>query len=235
MPGPQRRLVPNAHRDFEPLLCLRPGGKTYTELPNGLAKTGAFCWIEDGRGIANYCFVDNLVDAILLAAETAEAHGQRFIINDGTCTWREFLEPLVGEDPDRWPSLTARELAVLHRAAKPRWREALRAVAANRQLRDVLKTRMPTAAVIALARRLSPDLLAGSRPNYRPTTPCRPLRSRSLPVPPIWLCDLFGPMPTRFSSARARAELGWSPLVKLAEGQDIATALAERSGMGGCA
>ena len=82
---------------------------------------GCFCWIEQGRGIANFCFVDNLVDAMLLAARTAEAHGQRFIINDGTCTWREFLAPLVGGDFVLWQSLTARELADLDRAARPRW------------------------------------------------------------------------------------------------------------------
>jgi len=203
-----------------PSCVFGPRGKTYTELPNVLAKTGAFCWIEQGRGIANYCFVDNLIDAILLAAGTAEAHGQSFIINDGTCTWREFLEPLVGEEPDRWPSLTARELAGLNWAAKPRWSEALRAVATNRQLRDVVKTRMPAAA-IALARRLSPGLLAGSRPTTVPQL-VSPSPEQRPAVPPTWLSDLFGPMPTRFSSARARAVLGWSPLVKLAEGQDMA-------------
>jgi nucleoside-diphosphate-sugar epimerase len=182
-----------------------------------MAKSGSFCWIEQGRGIANFCFVDNLVDSVLLAAGTVEAHGQRFIINDGTCTWREFLTPLVGGDLELWRSLTARELADLKRAARPRWKDALRAIAADRRVREVLKTRMPTSAIIALARHLYPDIFVNSNPVTTRPNASTPDHS----LPPIWLSDLFGPAQTRFSAARARSVLGWSPLVKLADAQDI--------------
>ena len=40
-----------------------PGGTTFTELPAKLASEGSFAWISDGQGIANYVFVDNLIDA----------------------------------------------------------------------------------------------------------------------------------------------------------------------------
>jgi predicted dehydrogenase/nucleoside-diphosphate-sugar epimerase len=205
---------------LNPSCVFGPGGAVYSEMPHRMAKSGAFCWIEDGRGIANFCFVDNLVDAMLLAAGKARAHGQRFIINDGTCTWREFLTPLVGGDYTRWPSVTARELEDLHRGARPRWSEALRAVAGNRQLREVLKTRIPTAA-IALTRRLRPNLFVDNQPRGLPEL-LSEASVRQPPLPPIWLSDLFGRTTTRFSSARACAVLGWSPLVKLAAGQDAA-------------
>jgi nucleoside-diphosphate-sugar epimerase len=205
---------------LNPSCVFGPGGHTYIELPHQLAKMGAFCWIEGGRGIANFCFVDNLVDAILLAAVTAKAQGQRFIINDGSCTWREFLAPFVGGTPDRWQSLTACKLSDLHRAALPRWSEALRAVVADRCLRDVLKARMPTSAVIALARRICPEFLkrvvSASTPELVSAEPMPPFK-----LPPIWLSDLFGPTRTRFSSAQAAAVLGWRPAVKLTQAQDI--------------
>src|SRR5262249_28186024 len=73
-----------------------PGGATFTELPAKLGREDNFAWIADGQGIANYVFIDNLIDAICLAASSPRAHGQRFIINDGWTSWREFLNPIVG-------------------------------------------------------------------------------------------------------------------------------------------
>src|SRR5262249_34828498 len=96
-----------------------------------------------------------------------------------------------------------------------------RAVAANRQLREVLKTRMPTAAAIGLARRLRPDLFVETQPLGQPQLLSEASKPPS-PLPPEWLSDLFGPARTRFCSARARAVLGWAPLVKRVDGQDIA-------------
>ena len=94
-------------------------------------------------------------------------------------------------------------------------------MAAHRQLREVLKSRMPTAAAIAFARRLRPNWFAGTSPLGQPQFVSEASEPRS-PLPPIWLSDLFGPTTTRFSSARARSVLGWSPLVKLADGHNIA-------------
>src|SRR5262249_39179921 len=53
---------------LNPSCVYGPRGQTYTQLPVQLAHQGAFCWIEAGSGSANYTFVGNLVDAMLLAA-----------------------------------------------------------------------------------------------------------------------------------------------------------------------
>ena len=89
---------------LNPSCVYGPAGPTYTELPATLAREGHFCWIDAGSGNANYVYVDNLVDAILLAAATPEAHGQRFLINDGMVSWRRFLEPLVEPWMSQLPS-----------------------------------------------------------------------------------------------------------------------------------
>ena len=79
---------------------------------------------------------------------------------------------------------------------------------------------MPTSAIIAFARRLYPDILVNSdRVTTQQFVSSAPKPEHSLP--PIWLSDLFGPAQTRFSALRARSVLGWSPLVKLADAQDI--------------
>jgi predicted dehydrogenase/nucleoside-diphosphate-sugar epimerase len=207
---------------LNPSCVFGPGGRTYTQLPYQLAKKGEFCWIEGGRGIANYCFVENLVDAILLAAKKVEAHGQRFIINDGTCTWREFLTPAIGSEPDRWKSLSAAELRKLSDAARPQWKQALHSIASDRNVRDVLKTRMPTSAAISLARRIVPQFFDHLHSSERPQLAMNVLNPR-MPIPPDWLSDLFGPTSTRFSSRKAEAVLGWHPIVPYADGQAIAT------------
>jgi predicted dehydrogenase/nucleoside-diphosphate-sugar epimerase len=215
---------------LNPSCVFGPGGSTYSEMPHRMAKSGYFCWIEQGRGMANVCFVENLVDAILLAAKTLEAHGKRFIINDETCTWREFLEPLVSGGSEVWRSLTPRELRELNRAARPRWRDALRAIIADRRVRDVLTTRMPASAVIALTRRLYPEAFIDSNKVMTQQLASQPPKTEI--SPPVWLSELFGPAQTRFSAARARDTLGWSPVMKLADAQDITKRWLEEGALG---
>src|SRR5262249_53551737 len=86
------------------------GGKTYTRMPVEMARARTFCWIDDGQGIANYTYVDNVVDATLLAARCPLASGKRFIISDGFCSWREFLTPLLGPLADGLVSYSTKQL-----------------------------------------------------------------------------------------------------------------------------
>jgi predicted dehydrogenase/nucleoside-diphosphate-sugar epimerase len=194
------------------------GGKTYTRLPVELARAGSFCWVEGGRGTANYTYVDNLIDAMLLAAQREQAHGRRLIINDGWCSWHDFLRPMLGPLADGLPSYTAQELRDLARAAAPRTglRDVLRAAARSPELIEAVN-HLPVAGA---AKRSLLRLF----PNLRPKPPA-PLQAavngQHAPqaTPPDWLADLFGPTRTRFSAAQAREVLGWEPRVPLAEGQ----------------
>ena len=82
---------------ISPACIYGPRGATFTQLPATLFAEGRFCWVDDGRGLVNYVYVTNLVDAILRAAVTPAAHGHRFIACDGTTTWRAFFTELFGE------------------------------------------------------------------------------------------------------------------------------------------
>ena len=86
---------------LNPTSVFGPGGGAFTTLPVRLAQGGQFCWIEGGRGVCNYTYVANVVDAILAAASVRAAHGRRFIINDGHMSWKAFLSPLVEPVTDR--------------------------------------------------------------------------------------------------------------------------------------
>jgi predicted dehydrogenase/nucleoside-diphosphate-sugar epimerase len=195
------------------------GGKTYTRLPVLFAQAGQFCWVEDGRGTANYTYVDNLIDAIVLAARTPEVHGRRLIINDGCCTWRELLEPMLGPWAEEVPSYTVAELRTLACRAAPRarLRDVLRAAARSRELIDAVD-RFPVAGRLKRGLlRLIPRLRVEAPSTLQCAVAAANANHR--PVPPDWLADVFGPTRTRFSAAQARSVLGWAPRVTLAEGQ----------------
>ncbi|MBM3796226.1 MAG: NAD-dependent epimerase/dehydratase family protein [Acidobacteria bacterium] len=203
---------------LNPSCVYGPRGKTYTRLPADLAKEGKFAWVAGGRGIANYTYVENLVDAMLLAATTPQAHQQRYLVNDGSCSWRELLTPLLGEWAVNVPDLTPEALRS-HRPS-PVEPSTLRQVARH-LVSDVkflaLVNRHP---VLGPLKQQLLNRFRGRMERLRtgpPPLPATPA-SAAPPVPPDWLTELFGPTRTRFSSAKLQ-QLGWRPRVSLAEGQ----------------
>jgi len=65
--------------------------------------------VDDGRGICNTIYVDNLLHAVGLALTVPAAAGETFFAGDRErVTWREFYEPIaraLGIDPATIPSL----------------------------------------------------------------------------------------------------------------------------------
>ncbi len=206
---------------LQPGAVYGPWGRTFTETPVRLANDESFCWIEGGAGIANYVHVDNLVDAAFLAAMKSEAHGQRFLIVDGACTWREFLGPLLGSKADALPSFTASEIRAIHAGnAMTTWRDVLRALMEDTRLMAAF-SRHP---VLGRAKRFVAKRLPRFHRSVRALRTqedrIRKPRLHEAPMPPDWLADLFGAARLRFSSAKARAILGWTPAIALSTGQE---------------
>ena len=90
-----------------PAVILRPSSvygpesTHWSVIPLKRLKKGKMFLVDGGRGTLNYVYIDNLVDAILLAAEHERAPGEAFIVNDGATTWREFFGAyarMVGKD-----------------------------------------------------------------------------------------------------------------------------------------
>lgn len=189
-----------------------PGGKTFTELPASLASQEAFAWISGGAGVANYVFIDNLIDAIFLAASKPAAHGRRFIVNDGWTSWREFLDPIVEPWEKTIRSYESGELAQLdRRSRRGALKRALKAAGSSAEFRRQIK-QTPLGPI---ARALAPKSVLQA-----PTATVAENGTKAA-LPPAWLEDLFGNCQTHFSSARAKSELGWVPRTNLEEGQRI--------------
>jgi nucleoside-diphosphate-sugar epimerase len=205
-----------------------PDGDAYTALPVRLATEGSFCWISDGRGAANYTYVDNLVDAMLLAATKLEAHGRRFIVNDGTTTWRSFLGLLLGDTANTLPTYTTRELRELHRRRhRPTLVDVARIAMSDQSVRTALRETRVGEAMLWGAEHATPGVMARMRRGWHATAPAP--RSRPEPeehhapatetnLPPVWLADLYGPAQSVFRSDVARDVLGWAPRVSLEQG-----------------
>ncbi len=200
---------------LNPSCVYGPDGPTYTELPAVLAGKGGFCWIDDGKGNANYLYVENLVDAILAATTVPDAHGQRFLINDGTTSWKRFLGPIVESWREQIPSYSLRELRDLAKqAARSRGsvvsavRTALRDEEVRAELRDLTITRW-------LKKFVPPEVIGPSGQTFQHST----TKNGSPAVPPVWLSELFGPCGTTILSRKAEKVLGWRPRVSLEQGQ----------------
>jgi nucleoside-diphosphate-sugar epimerase len=87
------------HRDRKlPVVVIRPTNvygphsKSWTLWPIRLINSGQMMLINEGAGLCNFVYIDNLIDAILLATKRDEAVGQAYIIADDIAlTWKEFF------------------------------------------------------------------------------------------------------------------------------------------------
>ena len=72
-----------------------PGSIPWIVRPLLMMQQKLFALINDGRGVINHLYIDNLIDAIFLAI-AKETHGEIFNITDGQkTTWREYFTRLA--------------------------------------------------------------------------------------------------------------------------------------------
>ncbi len=86
--GAERRLGVTILR---PSSVYGPGSTHWSVIPLKRVKKGKMFLVSGGRGLLNYVYIDNLVDAILRVMEDERAAGEAFIVNDGATTWKEFF------------------------------------------------------------------------------------------------------------------------------------------------
>ncbi|MEP6714100.1 MAG: NAD-dependent epimerase/dehydratase family protein [Terriglobia bacterium] len=196
-----------------------PCGRLFTMIPARAVGDGYFSWIDGGVGRMNYTYVENVVDALILAAGAVAAHGQNFIIADGVCTFREFFTPLFGSKADQIPSYTRQQAAAIAKASKPGIRDLIRALTGPDIMRVV--NGLP---VISTGKKLIEKRFKNTykkaqkaRTSLHAAQTGQPKAAVGGP-PPMWFVDIFGPSKTEYSSRKAHEILGWTPLVSLDEG-----------------
>lgn len=91
---------------LRPATVYGPGSKDVIgEIARAL-RNGSMLLLDRGRAIAGLCYVDNLIDAAVLALRSGAAPGQAFNVSDGLdVSWRKFTDDLaagLGCSPARW-------------------------------------------------------------------------------------------------------------------------------------
>jgi nucleoside-diphosphate-sugar epimerase len=91
---------------LRPATVYGPGSRDVVEEMARAIRSREMILIDRGRAIAGLSYVDNVVDAAVLALGNAAAAGQAFNVTDGLqITWRRFLGDLaegLGCPPPRW-------------------------------------------------------------------------------------------------------------------------------------
>ena len=217
---------------INPSAIYGPNGKLFTEFPVRAARDGQFAWIELGKGKLNYTFVDNVVDALLLAASCVKAHGENFIISDGVCTFRKFLTLLLGPQAEALPSYTRSELIEQERLSRPTWRDLVRGLMNDQVMHAVNGIPVLSNSKKFIEKRFSKTyerMQSGRQALHDSSIACAsPPR-----VPASWLADIFGPIEVEYSSAKAQKILGWRPIVPLETGIADKLAMDTRNGHSG--
>jgi nucleoside-diphosphate-sugar epimerase len=93
-----RRLRSNGKTEIVflmPGIVYGPRSQWIATLANQIMRGGAFL-IEQGKGVCNSVYVDNLVEAIRLALVKDRVDGEAFFVSDvETVTWQDFYGPML--------------------------------------------------------------------------------------------------------------------------------------------
>lgn len=215
-----------------PVVVLRPtivyGPFGYWSTETAVAvRQGRMVLIDGGAGICNMLYVDNLVQAMLLAAVRDNAAGEVFHISDDhPVTWKEFIEAhacALGDSYLPLPEMTVEEIRAVRKEQKKQassWqqiRRLMRDPQTEQTLRSIPIVRrgarllLPQSVRRGLSHRLSGEQVNSARGHT--------LQTQSRPLPSQDEVDIQTAN-TVFGIKKARRILGYDPKVSFAEGME---------------
>lgn len=229
------RIVRRFARRGLPAVILRPSivYGPYSRWSTGLVerlRAGRGLLIDDGAGICNVGYVDNVVDAILLALEVERAVGKTFSVTDGEAvTWGEFIRAhaaMVQPEPSL-SRISSEEILQHYRGQAGFWRRSYkeaRFLLTSPEFRELIR-RIPACDRIltwAWMRAQGLDQEAKDRLLERlagaPTS--SPSWRNDLPVPDLdtWAIQTGRVM---FRIDKAKDILGYKPRIRFAQGLQL--------------
>lgn len=213
---------------LQPTIVYGPYSWPWTLMPLAYLKHERVVLVDGGAGLCNAVYVDDVVDAILLAAVRDEAVGQAFLISgDAPVTWRQFYgayEDMLGE-PATVP-MTVAEIEALRRqrrAEQRTVRQIVRVLRNNPQLRTRLLELPALGRPYQWMRKLTPEPVRRAlRDRFAPVTaPVTPKqREKPMQLPDAYRTRFFRAR-TRVRIDKARQLLGYEPRFSFAEGMQL--------------
>ena len=217
---------------LQPTAVYGPYGGVWTVQQLAELKTGRMILVNGGDGLANAVYVDDLVSAMLLAAEKDAAVGEAFLISGPeTVTWRElygYFARMFGDGPERTVSMTEEEARAWYRKHQREkghlHQEFLRTFKQDRGFRDRLMATRELMALRELASSVLPEGLQDrikrkmSGGGGRPALP----EEKGLPIHPLTPQMIgFFAAKTRVRIDKARRLLGYEPAFSLERGMEL--------------
>jgi nucleoside-diphosphate-sugar epimerase len=221
---------------IQPTAVYGPYAPSWTTRVLASLRSGLVVLVDDGAGHANPVYIDDLADAMLLAAVTDAAQGEAFLIASGELvTWRTFheaYEAMLGFSSTI--SMTRAEAAAHHAASQRRRGLASELLAVVREERPIRARIAKTREIAALTLLLRPvaahPLMARAAARLkggkaaRTARPPREAARRVQSVHPKQAQFLAAKTVVRID--KARALLGYAPAFDLARGMAMTEAWA---------
>ena len=199
-------------------------------------RTGRMILVDQGQGICNAVYVDDVVTALLLAATSPQAAGERFLISGPEHpTWAEFFggfARMLGGEDRLVPMSSAEAHALWQRSRRPAWlaTEAMTLLRRDKALRKRLLGTREGRWLRMLAERLAPGRVRAAEQWAEPgSTEALPADPPLGPMRP-WLVDYLGKR-ARVRVDKARALLGYRPEFNLQAGLALTEAWARWAGL----
>ncbi len=219
------------HEKGLPVVILRPtivygpraGG--WTLGPVNHIRAGGLTLINSGSGVANHVYVDDVVQAILLAAKKPQAVGETFLISHGSgVTWKEFFgyyAQMLGVD--ELPSVTVEAIEAQRKqferlrnpfylgltfAASPHARSVLNQIPGMRRASRMMKKALPM--------RMKHSMIEQAEA-------LREIKLNPPVLPRPWMVNLYTAKGI-CKIDKARQLLGYQPQVTLDEGMRLTEA-----------
>lgn len=228
---------------LRPTIVYGPFG-AYTVDTVALVQEGHMVLVDGGTGVCNSLYVDNLVEAMLLAAERDGAVGEVFHISDASpVTWKEYIEAHVRAIGDSYlplPEMTAQEIAAaiqetaaartqmrnhhpsslkrtLRLMRDPRTRQALRSIPVVERFVQAGEA-MARMLLPAPTRRLLRQRLLSENTSDAPSSSAQSTSPPPLSQAEVDMIATFDKVV--FSIEKARRMLGYDPQIDFAEGME---------------
>lgn len=215
---------------LQPTAVYGPWGGVWTVQPIETLRTGRVILVNGGDGLANAVYVDDLVSAMLLAAEKDAAVGEAFLISGPEAvTWRElygFFARMLG-DGSRLVEMTGEEALAHHRKHQRETsrfhQEFLRTFKQDRGFRDRLMATRELKALRELASSVLPEGLQDRIKGRMSGGGARPAaKEKGLPIHPLTPQMIgFFAAKTRVRIDKARRLLGYEPAFPLQRGMEL--------------
>jgi nucleoside-diphosphate-sugar epimerase len=229
---------------LQPTIIYGPFSKPWTIGPVQALKTGRVPLVDGGTGTCNAVYIDDVIDAMILAATQPDVTGEVFLISGAeTISWKEFysaFETVLGVHAT--VEVSSDKLASMHRAQ-------IRSQSLTTRVKDVLWNRQTIGQILRvpvvhgslmLAKRAVPESrrhslkakFLGARTAQGSSQPMRgngqtapggqtlPTSSGPIHVPDETLLALFKPQ-TRVRIDKARELLGYEPAIDFEHGMDL--------------